>query len=163
MCSSDLLCTVHDLPGCGYVSGQVVQGHHACIRCMDGTCYLQLPKEGSSKTVFMGHRRWLPNKKDPWRKRGDLFNNEDENRGPPRKRSGEDIKTLLDNWKECPAPGKKMKAPKPLLDVWKARSVFWDLPYWPILGTPNCLDLMHITKNVFESLFCWGYTYWGYP
>ena len=31
--------------------------------------------------------------------------------------------------------------------------MFWDLPYWPILGTPNCLDLMHVTKNVFESLF----------
>ena len=31
--------------------------------------------------------------------------------------------------------------------------MFWDLAYWPILGTPNCLDLMHITKNVFESLF----------
>ena len=27
------------------------------------------------------------------------------------------------------------------------------MPYWKILGTPNCLDLMHITKNVFESLF----------
>ena len=27
------------------------------------------------------------------------------------------------------------------------------MPYWPFLGTPHCLDLMHITKNVFESLF----------
>ena len=44
-------------------------------------------------------------------------------------------------------------APDPLLGVWKMRSVFWDLPYWKILGTPNCLDQMHITKNVFESLF----------
>ena len=26
------------------------------------------------------------------------------------------------------------------------------LPYWPILGTPHCLDVMHITKNVCESL-----------
>ena len=33
------------------------------------------------------------------------------------------------------------------------RSVFWDLPYWKILDTPHSLDVMHITKNVFESLF----------
>ena len=60
---------------------------------------------------------------------------------------------MLRNWKECPAPGKKRKAPKPLLGVWKTRSVFWDLAYWPILETPNSLDSMHITKNIFESLF----------
>ena len=29
---------------------------------------------------------------------------------------------------------------------------FGDLSYWPILGTPHYVDLMHITKNVFESL-----------
>ena len=48
---------------------------------------------------------------------------------------------------------KKQKAPKPLLDVWKTRSVFWDLKYWPVLDMPHCLDLTHITKNVFKSLF----------
>jgi hypothetical protein len=38
------------------------------------------------------------------------------------------------------------------MGVWKRRSVFWDLPYWKILGMPHCLDVMHITKNVCESL-----------
>jgi hypothetical protein len=38
------------------------------------------------------------------------------------------------------------------MGVWKRRSVFWDLSYWKILGTPHCLDVMHITKNVCESL-----------
>jgi hypothetical protein len=38
------------------------------------------------------------------------------------------------------------------MGVWKRRSVFWDLLYWKILGTPHCLDVMHITKNVCESL-----------
>src|SRR3954464_4373415 len=37
--------------------------------------------------------------------------------------------------------------------VWKARSVFWDLEYWSLLRSPHSLDLMHITKNVCESLF----------
>jgi hypothetical protein len=48
--------------------------------------------------------------------------------------------------------GKDEKASEPLLKVWKTRSVFWDLEYWPILDTPYCLDQMHITKNVLESL-----------
>ena len=41
----------------------------------------------------------------------------------------------------------------PLLGVWKAKSVFWDLEYWKILHTPHNLDVMHIMKNITESLF----------
>jgi hypothetical protein len=48
---------------------------------------------------------WLP-KNDPWRKRGDLFNWKDELEGPPPKRSGEEIDTLLKNWKDYPPAGK---------------------------------------------------------
>src|SRR3989337_802591 len=44
------------------------------------------------------------------------------------------------------------KVLEPLLKVWKTRSVFWDLEYWPKLDTPHCLDQMHITKNVPKSL-----------
>ena len=36
--------------------------------------------------------------------------------------------------------------------VWKTRYVFWDLDYWPIYDRPHSLDVMHITKNVCESL-----------
>ncbi|KAK1678856.1 hypothetical protein QYE76_039704 [Lolium multiflorum] len=147
-----LLTTVHDFLGYGYVAGQVVHGFNACVRCMDDTTYRQLDRDpGSSKTVFMGHRRWLRDE-DPWRKRKDLFDGQDEPRRRPRTRSGEQIDELLKNWKECPPPGKKRKAPEPLLKVWKTRSVFWDLPYWKILRVPHSLDVMHITKNVCESL-----------
>ncbi|KAK1687163.1 hypothetical protein QYE76_048011 [Lolium multiflorum] len=156
-----LITTVQDYLGYGYISCQVCHGHKACVRCMEETMFLQLGKDpGSSKTVYMGHRRWLQ-KTDPWRKRGDLFDGTNEPRGPPRKKSGEEIDTLLKGWKECPAPGKirqkpgekkKKKETTPLIGVWKRRSVFWDLPYWKILDTPHCLDVMHITKNVWESL-----------
>ena len=37
--------------------------------------------------------------------------------------------------------------------VWKTKSVFWDLEYWSLLRCPRSLDIMHITKNVCESLF----------
>ncbi|KAK1685438.1 hypothetical protein QYE76_046286 [Lolium multiflorum] len=110
-----LLTTVHDFLDYGYVAGQVVHGFNACVRCMDDTTYRQLDRDpGSSKTVFMGHRRWL-REDDPWRKRKDLFDGQDEPRRRPRTRSGEQIDELLKNWKECPPPGKKRKAPEPLL------------------------------------------------
>lgn len=44
------------------------------------------------------------------------------------------------------------KAHEASLKVWKTRSVFWDLEYWPNHDTPHCLDQMHITKNILESL-----------
>ena len=117
---------------------------------MDDTKSLQLPILGSSKTMYMGHRRWLE-PDDPWRKRGDLFNGEVEKRGPPRKRSGTEIKMFLDDWEECPSPGNKKKAPEPLLRVWKTKSIFLELLFYKILDMPHILDQMHITKNVLES------------
>ncbi|KAK1661237.1 hypothetical protein QYE76_049396 [Lolium multiflorum] len=109
-----LLTTVHDFLGYGYVAGQVVHGFNACVGCMDDTTYRQLDRDPGSSTVFMGHRRWLRDE-DPWRKRKDLFDGQDEPRRRPRTRSGEQIDELLKNWNECPPPGKKRKAPEPLL------------------------------------------------
>ena len=36
--------------------------------------------------------------------------------------------------------------------VWKRRSIFFDLPYWNDLLVRHNLDVMHIEKNVCESL-----------
>ncbi|KAK1692077.1 hypothetical protein QYE76_008774 [Lolium multiflorum] len=134
---------VQDYLGYSYISCQVCHGHKACVRCMEETMFLQLGKDpGSSKTVYMGHRRWL-HKTDPWRKRGDLFDGTNEPRGPPRKKSGEEIDTLLKVGRT--SPGKirqksgeeKKKETTPLIGVWKRRSMFWDFPYWKILDTPH--------------------------
>jgi hypothetical protein len=99
----------------------------------------------------MGHRRWL-GKDDPWRNCKELFDGEVELQRPPCMRSDKEIDEMLKNLKECPTPGKKRKAPTALMKVWRTRSIFWDLPYWKILHTPHSLDVMHIKKNVCESL-----------
>jgi hypothetical protein len=88
----------------------------------------------------------------PWRKHGDLFNGKEELKKAPRPRSGKVIDDMLENCEECPLPGKKHPRTKPLHGVWKATSVFWDLPYWKYLHTPHSLDVMHITKKLCESL-----------
>jgi hypothetical protein len=103
-----LITTVQDYLGYRYIASKVCHRHNACVRCMDDMTYLQLSKDpGSLKTVYMGHRRWLANKKYMWRRRGDLFDGEDEPRGPPCKRSSEEISNMLSDWVECPTPGKK--------------------------------------------------------
>ena len=43
--------TVQDYLSYVYVSGQACHGHNRCVKCMDQTSYVQLPKEGSRKTV----------------------------------------------------------------------------------------------------------------
>jgi hypothetical protein len=37
-------------------------------------------------------------------------------------------------------------------DIWKKQSIFWELPYWKDLDVYYSLDVMHIKKNVYESL-----------
>uniref|UniRef100_I1Q696 DUF4218 domain-containing protein n=1 Tax=Oryza glaberrima TaxID=4538 RepID=I1Q696_ORYGL len=36
--------------------------------------------------------------------------------------------------------------------MWKNMSIFWRLPYWKDLEVRHCIDLMHVEKNVCESL-----------
>jgi hypothetical protein len=37
-------------------------------------------------------------------------------------------------------------------DMWKKRSVFWELPYWKDLDVCHSIDVLHIEKNACESL-----------
>ena len=37
-------------------------------------------------------------------------------------------------------------------NVWKKRSIFFDLPYWKFLFVRYCLDIMHLKKNVCDSI-----------
>ncbi|KAK1650198.1 hypothetical protein QYE76_068003 [Lolium multiflorum] len=143
-----LLTTVQDYPGYAYVSCQVNHGFKGCVKCMDKTPHLQLPKPpGSCKTVFQGTRMWL-RFDHPWRKRKDLFNGEEELERAPRPRSGEEISELLENWEEC-----RERSDRGNRRCWEygKRGLFSGLPYWKVLHTPHSLDVMHITK-VTESL-----------
>jgi hypothetical protein len=37
-------------------------------------------------------------------------------------------------------------------DMWKKQSIFWELPYWKDLDAHHSIDVMHVEKNVWESL-----------
>ena len=36
--------------------------------------------------------------------------------------------------------------------VFKKKSVFWELPYWEFLSVCHCIDVMHVEKNVCQSI-----------
>jgi len=38
------------------------------------------------------------------------------------------------------------------MNIWKKRSIFFDLPYWSDLHVHHCLDVMHVEKNVCDNL-----------
>ena len=46
----------------------------------------------------------------------------------------------------------KMKKKQTVSEIWKKRSIFFDLPYWCKLDVRHCLDVMHVEKNVCDSL-----------
>ena len=39
-----------------------------------------------------------------------------------------------------------------MTNIWKKKSIFFDLPYWLRLEVKHCIDVMHVEKNVCDSL-----------
>ncbi|XP_071708293.1 uncharacterized protein [Rutidosis leptorrhynchoides] len=139
-----IFCTINDFPAYGNLSGYSTKGKKACPVCGDDTCSLWL--KNCKKLVFMGHRRSL-SKRHPYRKKKKLFDGKVEVRvlGPPL-----DGETIFSKIADIDVVlGKKGTPPK---GIWKKKSIFWKLPYWKHLHVRHCLDVMHIEKNVCESL-----------
>ena len=144
-----LLTCVHDYPANGNTSGQVTHGFRACTKCGENTTSQQLP--ASSKIVYMGHRKWL-DRKDPWRDDKESFNGKTEHGTYPKEKSGRQILGIVNDLEVVPGKiaAKKRKEPEGV--VWKRRSVFWDLEYWPLLECRHSIDVMHVEKNVCDSV-----------
>jgi hypothetical protein len=79
------------------------------------------------------------------------FNGNTEKGRPPSHLAGhefnemvKDVHVVLGKWKRT---GKTTKD-----DMWKKQSIFWELPYWKYLDVRHSIDVMHVEKNVCESL-----------
>ena len=48
--------------------------------------------------------------------------------------------------------GKSQKKPSSTSNMWKKKSIFFDLPYWSDHHVRHCIDVMHVEKNVCDSL-----------
>lgn len=146
-----LLWTINDYPARSSLSGWSGQGYKACPTCNVDTPSCPI----TNKIAFIGHRRFLP-KKHKWRE-DMLFNGKKETQDPPKPLSNAQIlkqlKGLPDHvsGKHPSHGGVKRKRAASELN-WTKRSIFFELEYWSSLLLKHNLDVMHVEKNVCESL-----------
>ena len=146
-----LLWTINDFPAYGNLSGRVVKGYFACPICGEDTFSHRL-KHGK-KNSYTGHRRFLPCN-HPFRKQKKAFNGKQEFSSPPQPLSGEEILRKIDvisnSWGKNKNSRGKLNVNT--TNCWKKKSIFFDLEYWKYLHVRHSLDVMHIEKNVCESI-----------
>ncbi|KAL5559557.1 hypothetical protein UlMin_035768 [Ulmus minor] len=146
-----LLWTVNDFPARSSLSGWSGQGYRACPTCNEDTPSMRI----IGKTAYFGHRRFLPTNHH-WRSNLQ-FDGRTERKRPPRRFSTTDILEQLRRVKTG-IPGKhpsyggvKRKRGDDELN-WRKKSIFYELPYWATIELKHNLDVMHIEKNVCDSL-----------
>ncbi|KAI5316563.1 hypothetical protein L3X38_036270 [Prunus dulcis] len=133
--SSVLLWIVNDFPTYGNLSSCVVKGYKACPICSDDTPSHRL--KNGHKICYIGHRKWLPIN-NPYRRQRADFNGKHEYGTPPEPLNGEEVLHIVEN------DGDRV--------CWKKKSKFFDLEYWKYLHVRHVLDVMHIQKNVCDSI-----------
>ncbi|XP_038684580.1 uncharacterized protein LOC119984621 [Tripterygium wilfordii] len=146
-----ILWTINDFSAYANLSGWSTKGKLACPTCNKDTCHLRL-KHGF-KTAYMDHRRFLP-LDHPLRKKTRMFNGKQEHRPKPIGLSGDEVLEQLSHIGKVTfgkSQNKKRKRTDEELN-WLKKSTFFELPYWRTLLLRHNLDVMHIEKNICDSV-----------
>ncbi|KAI5350142.1 hypothetical protein L3X38_003033 [Prunus dulcis] len=106
----------------------------SCPICGDGTPSHKL--KNGHKICYIGHRKWLPIN-HPYRRQRAAFNGKPEYGIPPEPLTGEEVLHMFEN-------GDRV--------CWKKKSIFFVPEYWKYLPVRHALDVMHIEKNVCDSI-----------
>ncbi|WMV30216.1 hypothetical protein MTR67_023601 [Solanum verrucosum] len=143
-----LLWTISDFPALAMLSGWSTKGRWACPTCNHNTCSQYL--KHSRKMCYLGHRAFLPSD-HPFRRDKKSFNGKEEHKVAPTPLSGVQILEELREFNNV--FGKNNKKRKRKNDgPWKNKSIFFELPYWATNKLRHNLDVMHIEKNICDSL-----------
>ncbi|BBH04741.1 Ankyrin repeat family protein, partial [Prunus dulcis] len=116
------------------------------MSCMQGRCNFWLAR---GKVCYLGHRRWLPWDHE-WEKDKE-FDGNTERRLRPREWSGDEILEQLNRLDFAPF-GKQLVGQTFYHLNWTHKPMFFELPYWSKLKLRHNLDVMHVEKNVFDTL-----------
>ena len=148
-----LLWTINDFPAYAMLSGWSTKGKFACPYCHVETEYLWLKHGG--KHCYMGHHRFLP-MDHKWRKNKVSFNNKIENREAPQPLTGEQVLQHYDSFDQVQfgpeSRKRKQRDEEKRWHNWRKKSIFFQLPYWKNLLIRHNLDVMHIEKNICETI-----------
>ncbi|CAL8150888.1 unnamed protein product [Prunus armeniaca] len=139
--------TVNDFPAYAMVSGWSTKGYMACPVCKEDVT----SGWHAGKVCYLGHRRWLPWDHE-WREKDKEFDGNTERRLRPREWSGDEILDQLNQLDFAPF-GKTVSRVRPSTHMnWTHKPMFFELPYWSKLKLRHNLDVMHVEKNVFDTL-----------
>jgi len=146
-----LLWTINYFSTYGNLSGWSTKGSLACPVCNKNTTFKKL-KYGC-KTCYMSYRSWLP-KGHVWRGKGELFDGTEEYRLEPKELFKDELFQQLTHVigvQFGKGSGTKRKGTDVELN-WTKKSIFFKLPYWSTLKLRHNLDVMHIEKNICDSV-----------
>ncbi|KAI5348332.1 hypothetical protein L3X38_001219 [Prunus dulcis] len=139
--------TVNDFPAYAMVSGWSTKGYMACPVCKEDVT----SGWHAGKVCYLGHRRWLPWDHE-WREKDKEFDGNTERRLRPREWSGDEILEQLNRLDFAPFR-KTVSRTRPSTHLnWTHKPMFFELPYWSKLKLRHNLDVMHVEKNVFDTL-----------
>ncbi|XP_062086136.1 uncharacterized protein LOC133792244 [Humulus lupulus] len=165
-----LLWKINDFPTYGNLSGCSVKGYKDYPICEEKT-FSQYLKH-SRKVCYMGHRKFFP-RRHYFRTWKNEFSGGQEFGLAPVPLSGNQVlnKVSVIQFKVgkpivCPIKKKKgrgksvgkdktevrMTSADESKSPWKKKSIFFELEYWENLLLRHNLDVMHIEKNVYDSL-----------
>ncbi|XP_050908133.1 uncharacterized protein LOC127121730 [Lathyrus oleraceus] len=145
MCAM-LFCTINDFTAYGNLTGYSVKGHKACPICEYDTCFHQF--EFRKNTFFLGHQKFLK-PYNSYRRLQEALNREHEFESAHKPLTGDEVYQQKEHLNVD--FGKTEDGPVER-DIWKNRLVFFDLSYWSKLDVRHCLNVMHVEKNVCDSL-----------
>ncbi|CAL2246711.1 unnamed protein product [Prunus armeniaca] len=139
--------TVNDFPLYAMVSGWSTKGYMTCPICKEDVT----SSWHTGNVCYLGHRRWLPWDHEWWENDKEFDRNTE--RGlRPREWSGDEILEQL-NRLDFASFGKTVSRTRPSIHLnWMHKPMFFELPYWSKLKLRHNLDVMHVEKNVFDTL-----------
>jgi hypothetical protein len=148
-----ILWRIHDYPALSTLLGHTTKGYFACIHCNKHPLSYSL----RSKIGYFGHYHFLPN--GHRLRRDNEFADIHESNDPPGEFSIEELLAELEKVKHV-RPGKPQSSGKrkhsdlecAKVKIWSRMVSLWKLPYWHKLKVRHNLDVMHIEKNICESL-----------
>lgn len=152
-----VLWCIHDYPALATLSGRTTKGYFACIHCDKNPLSYAL----RNKIAYIGHYRFLP--REHHLRRNNEYNGLHGTNQPPGKFTKEELLAELEKVRHVKPRIKQKESRKrkrSALDsdkianvkIWSRRVCLWDLEYWKNLKVRHNLDVMHIEKNICESL-----------
>jgi hypothetical protein len=90
--------------------------------------------------------------KHPFQSIKNKFNGNNEKRRPPPHLTGHEVYKMVKNVHNVLGKWKRTCKNTGEVDMCKKQSIFWELPYWKDIDDCQSIDVMHVEKNVCESL-----------